>query len=82
MARSPEFYQVCWVDFVPLLPCYLTECLPVSKCVLTELEVSLDDRVDLQTERCLRGVNTDVDVSMVSTSFPHSRKSPLKSRMC
>ncbi|XP_053539354.1 A-kinase anchor protein 13 isoform X2 [Ictalurus punctatus] len=30
-----------------------------------ELEVSLDDRVDLQRERCLRGVNTDVDVSVI-----------------
>ncbi|KAF4082997.1 hypothetical protein AMELA_G00135030 [Ameiurus melas] len=30
-----------------------------------ELDVSLDDRVHLQTERCLRGVNTDVHVSMI-----------------
>ncbi|XP_026786545.3 A-kinase anchor protein 13 isoform X1 [Pangasianodon hypophthalmus] len=30
-----------------------------------ELDVSLDNQVDLHTERCPRGVNTDVDVSMI-----------------
>lgn len=54
----------------------------MSKCVFIESDVLLEDQVDLQTETCLSGVNTDVDVSMVSTSFPLSRTSPLKSRMC
>lgn len=68
----------CSIDYVPLFLCRLTECLSMSNCAFTELTVSLDEQVDSPPERCLRGVNT---VSMVSTGFPHSRKSPLKSRM-
>lgn len=75
MGHSPEFCQDCAGDFGPLLPCYLTECLSMSKCVFTELDVSLDNQ---QTETCLRGVTTDVDVFVVSTC----RMAPLISRKC